>query len=440
MTRTPRVRAARLALLAALAVVVGAVAPAVGMPEPASAASDGQMIYPASGNIQSKVGDGCRNNSRAHDGIDISGQGGTPILAAYDGVVKVRTSSSGYGNYVDIEHAAGYVTRYAHMANPGDVAPGTRVSRGQQIGVVGKTGATTAYHLHFEVWRNGSVYAAINNGFTCLANVTRGASIPMTFPGLAVPVNSAVASADYDRDGKADLVGVAGDSDLLIFSGSGTGAIGAGSIVTSGWGTRRHLTHADFDGDGRADLLAARPDGALEFYSGSDDGGFDGFSLVGSGWYGLLHVTSCADFTGDGRQDVVVVTPGGDLLVHVGNGSGGFTGAARAVDTGWQAMRHVVGGDFDGDGRGDLMSVDAAGILAFHRGTGAGFAPRQAVGTGWAPFTALTGGLDYDGDGRADLIARSPEGDLFLYPGTGVGAFGSRTLLGSGFGGYLQLE
>jgi hypothetical protein len=441
MKRTPRVRSARLALVAALALALAALAPVAVAPEPASAASDGRMIYPASGNIQSKVGDGCRNNYRAHDGIDISGQGGTPVLAAYDGVVKTRTSSSGYGNYVDITHAGGYVTRYAHMVNPGDVAPGTPVSRGQQIGLVGKTGATTAYHLHFEVWRNGSVYTVINDGFTCLANVSRGATIPMTFPGLAVtPVNNAVAPADFDRDGKADLAGVAEDGDLFIFSGTGTGGLQPASIVSTAWGARRHLTHTDFNGDGRGDLLVSRSDGVLELYAGSDGAGFGAYSRVGADWYDLLHVTSGADFTGDGRQDVVAVQPGGELRIHAGTGTGGFIGSVVTAATGWQAMRQVVGGDFDNDGRGDLMVVDSAGSLQFHRGTGSGFAAPAGLGPGWGVFTTLTGGFDYNGDGRADLIARSADGTLFLYPGTGAGAVGNRTVLGTGFSAYLQVE
>ncbi|MFP3787004.1 M23 family metallopeptidase, partial [Burkholderia sp. SIMBA_024] len=81
-------------------------------------------------------------------------------------------------------HPGGYVTRYAHMVAPGWYPPGTAVVRGQQIGVVGKTGATTANHLHFEVRLNGAVYTAINGGFTCLSDVRRGDPIPLFFPGL----------------------------------------------------------------------------------------------------------------------------------------------------------------------------------------------------------------------------------------------------------------
>ncbi|WP_235201460.1 VCBS repeat domain-containing M23 family metallopeptidase [Microbacterium sp. CH12i] len=305
MKRTSRWRLARVAMLAAVAVLVGTIATSFAPPPPASAATDGQMIYPASGTIQSKVGDGCRSDYRNHDGIDISGQGGTPILAAYDGVVTTRTWSNGYGNYVDIEHAAGYATRYAHMVAPGTVAPGTRVVRGQQIGVVGSTGNSTGAHLHFEVWRNGSIYTAINQGFVCLSTIARGATIPLGFPGLSTATPAPVLSGDYNGDGKADLLGVAADSDLHFLAGNGSGGFLKGSIVTSAWGIHRHLTHADLNGDGRSDMLVARSDGVLEYYAGNTSGGFGGYSTPGSGWYGMLHVTSGADYTGDGNQDVL---------------------------------------------------------------------------------------------------------------------------------------
>lgn len=440
MKRSSRAPFRRLAIVAVLAVVIGAFAPVFADGQPASAATDGQMVYPASGNIQSKVGDGCRDNYRAHDGIDISNQGGTPILAAYDGVIKTRTANSGYGNYVDIEHPGGYVTRYGHMASPGMQAPGTRVTRGQQIGVVGKTGATTAYHLHFEVWRNGSVYAAINNGFTCLANVSRGATIPMTFPGLATASNpSTVLSADYNGDGKADLLGIAGDSDLHFLAGNGSGSFQSASIITGVWGNRRHVTHTDFNGDKRADILVARSDGVLELYAGNASGGFGSFSSIATGWYDMLHVASGADYTGDGKQDVLVVTADGTLMIYAGNGSGGFSGS-QTIGPGWQYFPQLVGGDFNNDGRGDIMAVDNEGRLHFYPGVTNGFSDRWTVGGGWAEFTALTGGVDYDGDSKADFLARTAQGELYLYPGNGSGSIGERSRVGTGFGGYLLLE
>ncbi|MDP3950873.1 VCBS repeat domain-containing M23 family metallopeptidase [Microbacterium sp.] len=440
MKRTSRWRLARVAILTAAALLIGTIAPSLAPAEPASAATDGQMVYPASGTIQSKVGDGCRSDYRKHDGIDISGQGGTPILAAYDGVIKTRAWSNGYGYYVDIQHAAGYVTRYAHMVAQGSVAPGASVVRGQQIGIVGSTGNSTGAHLHFEVWRNGTVFSAINDGFVCLSTVARGGRIPLVFPGLGTIASSPVMTADYNGDGKADLLGIAGDSDLHFLAGNGAGGFAKGSIITSAWGIHRHLTHTDLNGDGRADILVARSDGVLEYYAGNATGGFGAYSTPGSGWYGMLHVTSGADFSGDGHQDVLGASATGSLTLYRGNGTGALPGPHTVVGSGWNTIRHMVGGDFNGDRLGDIMAVADNGTLYFYPGLGGRFGTRVALGSGWGSITALTGGVDYNGDKHADLIARTSTGELYLYPGDGTGRFKSRILIGSGWGEYLQLE
>lgn len=441
--RTSRWRFRGSAIVAAVAIVGGLIVAAASPSAPAFAATDGQMVFPASGTIQSKIGDGCRGSYRAHDGIDISGQGGTPILAAYDGVVKTRTFSSGYGNYVDIEHPGGYATRYAHMVAPGVVAPGSRVVRGQQIGVVGSTGNSTGAHLHFEVRRNGSIYTAINDGFTCGSTVTRGNPLPLSFPGLrttpVVPA-SPVASADYNGDGKADLLTIGADSDLQFFAGNGRAGLQSPSVITSGWGAYKHLVHTDLNADGRGDLLAIRGDGLLEYYGGTGSGGFDRHDRLEFGWADMVHVVSGADFSGDALQDVIATSSAGTLTLYTGNGAGGLSGTRKPLGGGWNNMKFVVGGDFNGDGSGDLITVARDGTLYFYRGVGNAFAAGAVVGSGWASFTALTGGVDYNGDGRVDIVGRDSTGSLYLYPGNGAGGFGARTLIGSGWGGHLLIE
>ncbi|MFS0912054.1 peptidoglycan DD-metalloendopeptidase family protein [Microbacterium sp. 179-I 3D2 NHS] len=441
MKRTSRWRLARAAIVAALALVAGVLVPAASTLSPAAAATDGQMVYPASGNIQSKVGDGCRGNYRAHEGIDITGAGGAPILAAYDGVIKVRTSNSGYGYYTDIEHPGGYTTRYGHMASPGYYPPGTRVTRGQEIGIVGKTGATSAYHLHFEVRLNGAVYTAINGGFTCLSNVTRGTLMPLVIPGLGTGPRASIASADYNGDGRADLLVVAGNADLQLRTGLGGGSFHAPSTPFVAFADyRRHITHTEFTGDGRADLLVARGDGVLELFPGTGTGGFQAGRTVGNGWYDMLHITSGADYTGDGKQDVVAVSSTGVMTIYRGNGAGGFATPYVVLGGGWEGFRSLVGGDFDNDGRGDLIGIDDTGTLYFYPGVANGFGARRSIGDGWLEFTAVTGGVDYTSDDRADLLGRTPSGELYVYPGLGNGTFNTRVLVGADWAAHLAIE
>ena len=91
-----------------------------------------------------------------HRGIDITGPSGYPIFATGDGVVEsVNVSFYGYGNCVVIDHGFGYKTRYAHLKSA-LVAPGQKVSRGDQIARMGNSGLSTGTHLHYEVIYRGN--------------------------------------------------------------------------------------------------------------------------------------------------------------------------------------------------------------------------------------------------------------------------------------------
>jgi len=89
-----------------------------------------------------------------HKGIDIGANQGNPIFAYNSGIVSYAGWKSGYGNFVQIDHGNGLVTKYGHMSAI-YVTAGQRVQAGQRIGAVGSTGASTGPHLHFEVVVNG---------------------------------------------------------------------------------------------------------------------------------------------------------------------------------------------------------------------------------------------------------------------------------------------
>jgi murein DD-endopeptidase MepM/ murein hydrolase activator NlpD len=87
---------------------------------------------------------------RPHEGIDLAGGYGSPILAAADGVVLYAGPEIGYGRVVKIRHADGTQTWYGHMSKC-LVNTGDRVKVGQEIALVGSAGDATGPHLHFEV-------------------------------------------------------------------------------------------------------------------------------------------------------------------------------------------------------------------------------------------------------------------------------------------------
>jgi murein DD-endopeptidase MepM/ murein hydrolase activator NlpD len=102
----------------------------------------GSRIHPISG------------NRRMHQGIDIPGRHGTEILAAAPGVIIKSQYDRGYGNLIEIRHADGYVTKYAHNSKM-LAETGQYVQKGEVIALMGSTGISTGTHLHFEVLKNG---------------------------------------------------------------------------------------------------------------------------------------------------------------------------------------------------------------------------------------------------------------------------------------------
>ncbi len=92
---------------------------------------------------------------KPHQGIDIAGAFGDPIVAAGDGDVYGYDSQT-YGKVIVIKHDDGTSALYAHMQDT-SVNPGDHVQAGQKIGEMGNTGnaSNQGPQLHFEVWNGG---------------------------------------------------------------------------------------------------------------------------------------------------------------------------------------------------------------------------------------------------------------------------------------------
>jgi len=108
----------------------------------------GHYVHPAKYKATSFYGVK-RRRGRIHWGIDIPFPEGTPVMAAFDGIVRVSTYNSSYGNVVIIRHNNGLETYYAHFHRR-LVNPGESVRAGDTIGLGGNTGRSKGNHLHFE--------------------------------------------------------------------------------------------------------------------------------------------------------------------------------------------------------------------------------------------------------------------------------------------------
>jgi murein DD-endopeptidase MepM/ murein hydrolase activator NlpD len=134
-------------------------APRVDARTPRPVVGDARFVHPVNGALSSDFGwrtHPLTGRTQFHKGVDLAAPEGKAVAAAGDGRVVFSGSQEGFGNMVVIEHPNGYRTRYAHL-QVAEVSVGDPITAGQKIGAVGQTGRATGPHLHFEIWKGGSV-------------------------------------------------------------------------------------------------------------------------------------------------------------------------------------------------------------------------------------------------------------------------------------------
>jgi murein DD-endopeptidase MepM/ murein hydrolase activator NlpD len=85
-----------------------------------------------------------------HQGVDIAGKRGSPILAPEKGRVCKTSQEANLGYLLTIDHGNGYVSRYGRLEGFA-VQEGDWVQEGQFIATLGNTGRSTGPHLHYEL-------------------------------------------------------------------------------------------------------------------------------------------------------------------------------------------------------------------------------------------------------------------------------------------------
>jgi murein DD-endopeptidase MepM/ murein hydrolase activator NlpD len=126
-------------------------APTPASPPPSNAGSG--MVCPIAGpRAFADTWGAARSGGRSHEGVDMMSPGGTPLVAVESGSANFSTNRLG-GNAIWLTGASGTKYYYAHLS--AWEGSSRSVSQGEVIGYVGKTGNTTANHLHFEVHPGG---------------------------------------------------------------------------------------------------------------------------------------------------------------------------------------------------------------------------------------------------------------------------------------------
>ncbi len=121
--------------------------------------------------IRSDFGDPRGGGTRQHEGQDLFGLRGTPIVSPTKAVVSAVGSGESAGNFVYTANPGGETFRYMHLDTIADIKRGDKLAIGDFIGTVGDTGNAvgTTPHLHFEIRKDGKPldpYTRLEDEFT----------------------------------------------------------------------------------------------------------------------------------------------------------------------------------------------------------------------------------------------------------------------------------
>ncbi|MEI6651370.1 MAG: FG-GAP-like repeat-containing protein [Chlorobiaceae bacterium] len=239
---------------------------------------------------------------------------------------------------------------------------------------------------------------------------------------------NALTIADLNNDGHADIVisssyyyGI--NSKVSVFFGKGDGFFTTKTDYSLA-NSSVSITSADFNSDGKADLVVTNGTGISLLLNNGDAPFAQGVDYP-TGEY--VRAVVSADFNSDGKADLVVANYFG-ISVLLNNGDGTFAPKQDyATDV---ALDFITVADLDGDGKTDIITISQSNktmALLLNNGDGT-FAQKREYATSYAPYSVAT--ADFNGDGKTDIVvtgqdyyANNGGGIVSLFLNEGNGAF-----------------
>lgn len=247
---------------------------------------------------------------------------------------------------------------------------------------------------------------AINYGVTIKLGVGTGSFTQVMATYTLGYTPEAIVSADFNNDGKKDIVAVGSPTTtshrVSVLNGLGTGFFSAavtttlvGDVSTSGW----VLNKGDYNGDGKLDLCYLKTGSPISSVNCLLGNGLGGFPTVNTHTASGIYTRMCtADFNKDGKSDVAF-SSSGILQIKFGS-STGLTAASTtytSIGSGW-----LTSGDFNGDTNKDLAVISGSVVKVLLG---------SPTGTLSAPMSYTMGSnmnyissADYNMDGYDDLV------------------------------------
>src|SRR6266567_2591882 len=177
----------------------------------------------------------------------------------------------------------------------------------------------------FFIWLSAAAIMMVILAVPCAgrASVAKQFIRLTTYPSGGAPARTV--SADFNRDGKADIVALNSNGVLSLLSGSGNGAFGAAKTIATlpPFSAVPLLSAADFNGDGDPDIaILGSPGNAVEIFLGRGNGTFAAPVSIGDGLSSAGDMAT-GDFNGDGKADIAV-TSSTSIAVLLGKSVGIF--------------------------------------------------------------------------------------------------------------------
>jgi uncharacterized protein (DUF2141 family) len=278
---------------------------------------------------------------------------------------------------------------------------------------------------------------------------------PTTFLSAPAPDTAsstvAVATGDFNGDGKLDTVNIDSGSRLNVILGNGDGTFQTPitlNIAASNFFPEA-IAVGDFNGDHLLDVAvwaanATSSNSEVHIYLGNGTG-----SLTYSGTYSASNSSTfnpgpnsivAADVNGDGKLDLVAMTPYNGVFVFIGKGDGTLQTPVAYTTVCTSTIGNcgaLAVGDLNGDGKPDLafQSNDTTGggiSILLNNGTGT-FGTATYYPVGIAGVFA-SGGIaigDVNGDKKPDVVVASSSASAIVYLNQGGGTFAVKGTVGS---------
>jgi hypothetical protein len=261
---------------------------------------------------------------------------------------------------------------------------------------------------------------------------------PTTFTSApCCPSTVAVATGDFNGDGKLDVVNIDSGSNLNVMFGKGDGTFQAPVTTFIGFSNffPEAIAVGDFNGNHLLDVAVWATNSTsgnteVHIYLGNGAGSFTTGGVYSAPNSNIFspgpNSIVAADINGDGKLDLVALTQYNGVFVFLGNGDGTFQ-APAVYSTGTTAgcCSGLAVGDLNGDGKLDLAISANDGIsILLNTGTGTfGAATYYASGvSGSATGDGIAIG-DLNGDKKPDVVVTNENQGVIIFLNQGSGTF-----------------